>query len=239
MEKGLGFNSTLRLDWLDKTASLCCQRLPQPEVRRQLLETLSDSIQGAAVRKKTLGVLMGIWFKTQTLSPQLHSEAVRLFPTLPAAEERLWLHYGLALLRYPLFRSSTRALGQIGRAQETVTRRQVKERMAGEFGHLGSLDRAVERLLASLFHWGLLRNGERKGEYRLMQHSLKAAPAVQLWMIGCALTAHPAQTLPFNDLLHLPELFPFQFSLGVDDLRRAEHIEVQRQGGGLEMVQST
>jgi len=38
-------------------------------------------------------------------------------------------------------------------------------------------------------------------------------------MLACALHAHRAQELPFADLLRLPGLSPFRFTLGVDQLR--------------------
>ena len=55
-------------------------------------------------------------------------------------------------------------------------------------------------------------------------------------MLQAALAAHPAQDLPFADLVRLPELFPFRFTLSVDDLRQTERFEVHRQGMGWDMV---
>lgn len=57
-------------------------------------------------------------------------------------------------------------------------------------------------------------------------------------MLDCALRAHPAEELPFADLLRLPELFPFRFSIGTDDLRRYPSFAVQRQGSGWDMVRT-
>jgi hypothetical protein len=36
--------------------------------------------------------------------------------------------------------------------------------------------------------------------------------------------------------VRLPELFPFRFTLSVDDLRQTERFEVHRQGMGWDMV---
>jgi hypothetical protein len=51
-----------------------------------------------------------------------------------------------------------------------------------------------------------------------------------------ALYAHPAEGIPFADLVHLPELYPFKKSISVDILRRDDRFEVHHHGGGLEMV---
>jgi hypothetical protein len=52
------------------------------------------------------------------------------------------------------------------------------------------------------------------------------------------LQSHPSDAIAFADLLHLPELFPFQFTVGVDHLRQDARFEVERQGGGLDMVRT-
>ncbi len=51
-----------------------------------------------------------------------------------------------------------------------------------------------------------------------------------------ALTAHPAEELPSSDLVRLPELFPFRFTLTVEDLRGSTRFAVHRQGLGWDMV---
>lgn len=42
--------------------------------------------------------------------------------------------------------------------------------------------------------------------------------------------------MPFAELLHLPELLPFRFTLSVDRLRAHPGFAVQRQGSGWDMV---
>lgn len=42
--------------------------------------------------------------------------------------------------------------------------------------------------------------------------------------------------LPLEDLLRLPELFPFRFTVNADLLRRSGWFEVYRQGSGWDMV---
>lgn len=59
---------------------------------------------------------------------------------------------------------------------------------------------------------------------------------IEQWLLAVALAAHQAEELPFADLLRLPELFPFRFTLTGDDLRRSPRFEVHRQGLGWDMV---
>jgi hypothetical protein len=53
---------------------------------------------------------------------------------------------------------------------------------------------------------------------------------LQNWLLVCALFAHPADQLPFPDLIRLPELFPFRFTLTLDGLRKDEQLTIQKQG---------
>jgi len=164
---------------------------------------------------------------------------VSWFQTTPVIEDRLWLHYGLTLLYYPFFRECTVAIGQFSRYEDTITNRMVKQRLVAERGHLGSLDRSVERAVASLRNWGILTESEQRHAYVPKRQGFSASSAdLEAWLLACALRAHPAEELPFADLLHLPELFPFRFTLAVDHLRGHPWFAVQRQGAGWDMVRT-
>jgi len=236
MDKGIGFSRTILLDWLDVTASMCVQKMEPLGIRQRLADTISGTVTGTDAQRKTIDVLSAIWVKTEKTAPSLRQEALALFPTLSTSEERLWLHYGMTLVCYPIFRKVTAAIGQISRTEEIITRKMIKDRIAGEYGHLGALDRSVERIIASLTNWGALANTEQKQNYRILLHNFASSENLQTWLLSCALQAHPSDAIPFDDLVHLPELYPFRITLGVDNLRKDGRFEVQRQGGGLEMV---
>ena len=236
MDKGIGFSRTILLDWLDVTASLCVQNVESPDIRQHLVETISGTVHGTDAQRKTIDVLSAIWVKTEKSAPQIRQEALAIFPTLSSAEERLWLHYGMALVCYPFFRKCVAAIGQISRTADLITRKMIKDRIAGDYGHLGALDRSVERVMASLTDWGVLANTDQKRNYRILLRHFSAKENLQSWLLTCALFAHPSEGIPFDDLVHLPELYPFKFTIGVDSLRRDTRFEVQRQGGGLEIV---
>jgi len=208
MDKGIGFSRTILLDWLDVTASMCVQKMEPLGIRQRLADTISGTVTGTDAQRKTIDVLSAIWVKTEKTAPSLRQEALALFPTLSTSEERLWLHYGMTLVCYPIFRKVTAAIGQISRTEEIITRKMIKDRIAGEYGHLGALDRSVERIIASLTNWGALANTEQKQNYRILLHNFASSENLQTWLLSCALQAHPSDAIPFDDLVHLPELYP-------------------------------
>lgn len=230
MDKGIGFNRTITLKWLNAAANLRSQTDDLGSIRQGLELVLLDDMKGVEARRKTIDELVNIWLKSGNVSPSLYKAALDLLPEI-SEPQRVWLHYGLILVYFPFFRQCTAIIGQIARVRETFTRQMVKERLAGEIGHFGDLNRSAERLMASLVDWNILIQ-QNKNENRLVVPSLTIEQTgVQSWLLACALSAHPADELPFADLLNLPELFPFRFTVTLDDLRRNSQFIIQRQGG--------
>ncbi len=239
MDKGIGFTRNIYLTWLDAAAALCGEMDDPAEIRARLEPVVGQKINSAVNRRKAIDILINIWVKSAEIAPALRDEAVARFQTTPAVGDRLWLHYGLTLLTYPVFREVTASIGQLGRAEENVTPAMVKGRLIAGRGQLGSLAKAVERILFSLRDWGLLIPSGQRYTYALQRQAFSASETdVEAWLLACALRAHPAEELPFADLLHLPELFPFRFTLAVDHLRAHPWFAVQRQGAGWDTVRT-
>jgi hypothetical protein len=206
MDKGIGFSRTITLDWLDVTASLCVRNIEMAEIRQRLAGTISGTVHGIEAQRKTIDVLSAIWVKTEKSAPRIRQEALGIFPTLSSSEERLWLHFGMTLVCYPFFRKCVAAIGQVSRTEESITRKMIKDRIAGDYGHLGGLDRSVERIIASLTHWGALASTDQKQNCRIQLRRFSSSEKLQRWLLTCALFAHPSEGIPFDDLIHLPEL---------------------------------
>lgn len=247
MDKDIGFNRNIYRSWLDAAAAFCAETddpsgsLPSgqrlAEVRARLEPVVEQDIKSAVNRRKAIDILINIWGKSADLAPGLHREALALFRTMPVVQDRLWLHYGLTLLAYPFFREVAAVAGQLGRREPAITPAMVKERLIAERGELGSLAKAVERVLFSLRNWDLLGPSAQRYAYTPQVQALSTGQRrLELWLLACALHAHPAEELPFADLLRLPELFPFRLTVGVEDLRQYPAFALQRQGDGWDMV---
>lgn len=237
MDKNIGFNRNIRLVWLDATAALCGASDDPGEIRRRLNPIVGEEIASAVNRRKTIDILINIWVKTGDVAPPLRSEAVARFASGSVAADRHWLHYGLTLLYYPFVREAAAAIGQLARFGDPITPGLVKQRLVASRGQLGSLEKAVERVIFSLRDWGLLVGSEQRNAYQPGEPALSADDVgLESWLLACILHAHPAHELPFADLVRLPELFPFRFSLGTDHLRRSTRFSVQRQGVAWDMV---
>lgn len=234
MQKSVGLSRTVRLDWLDTAATLCLENRSPAEIRQELDRLVAPAQPGPVERARIVDTLVRIWVKAE---PALKTNALQLFPLLSTREDRLCLHYGLILAQYPFYRLCASTLGQISRTEEEVSRKMIKERAAAALGNLGSIERAIERLFKTWLDWGVLMPGETHHSFRIRSRAIPPASLMlEKWLLSCALQAHPSGSLPFADLVNLPELFPFRFSLTVNDLQKDDQFEVLRQGGGLEMV---
>jgi len=237
MQKSIGLSRTVRLDWLDAAATLCLENRPHAEIRQELDRLVEPAQRGPVERARIVDTLVRIWVKGD---PGLKAYALALYPHLSSRDDRLWLHYGMILAQYPFFRLCAATLGQIARVEETVSRKIIKDRVAAEMGNLGRIERAIERLFKTWVDWCILEPAENNLKFKIKARSLLSSSIeLEKWLISCALSAHPSDAIPFADLVHLPELFPFRFSIVVDDLRQDQRFEVQRQGGGLDMVRRT
>jgi len=237
MHKGIGFDRKILLPWLDATAATCLQ-VDNPILIRQRLEAiLVHDIGGADARRKAIDLLMGIWVHSRSSAPMLRGQALELFQSRAEPAEHIWLHYGLSLATYAFFRQCVAIMGQSARQGESVTTAAVKARMAAARGYPGGLKRAVERVVSSLRSWGLLEGSGQRHSYLARQRVYTTQDdSLQVWLLACALHGHPAAELPFDDLLRLPELFPFELTVGVAALRGRPEFEVQRLGGDWDSV---
>ena len=235
-DKEIGFNRHIYLPWLDETAALCSTTDNSAEIRQRLEAILAPNIQGVETRRKAIDILLNIWFKTKTTFPGLWQDAIDSFQTT-SLNDRIWLHYGLTLVTYPFVRECLQIIGQSSRSGSTFTKIMVRDRLIAQRGQLGSLERSLRYVLASLRQWGVVIGTNHKYVYQANTRAFSTSQSsLELWLLACTLQAHPAEVIPFDDLMRLTELFPFRFSVTMDHLHMDKRFDIHREGSGWEMV---
>jgi hypothetical protein len=237
MDKGIGFNRNILLPWLEAAARFRLESDSPEVIRERLQGVLGERLRSAENRRKAIDILINIWVHSREASAALYDEGLARFPTAQGPDQRIAVHYGMVLLAYPFFREAVAVIGQLGRRGSRVSSGEVKRRLMATRGQLGSLGKAVERVVYSLRDWGLLEDTGQQHIYAVPGRQREVGDAgLQAWLLACALTSHPAEELPYLDLVRLPELFPFHITMGLDALRASPHFAVSRQGGGWEAV---
>lgn len=234
----IGFRRNIYLEWLEQAAALHGAGLGSVDVRERLDALVVQTVRSDVNRRQTLDILCNIWGPREEPSERLRREAVGIFQVTTDRDQHVALHYGLTILRYPFFREGARVIGQKLRFGEAVSTADVREPMLTSLGNLGAAADAVKRVTFSLRNWGILVDAGKNNTYRVREPRLRpGSPELERWLLAAALLAHPADELPFADLVGLPELFPFAFTVQARDLAsEGSLLEVHRMGGGWEMV---
>jgi len=237
MDNAIGFRRNIYLDWMEATAAFVAAGNNEATVRARLDPILAHKVQSEGNRRYAITILLNVWMASSAQHPALHATALRLFDAATTPTDRLWLHYGMTLATYPFFQQTVRVIGQQVQLRDSFSSAAIKRAMIADRGHLGALEKAVERVLFSLRDWGILNARERKATYVPIDPRLTASTIdVQSWLLAAVLAVHSGEEAPFLDLIRLPELFPFAFTLSLDHLRRHPWFAVQRQGAALDMV---
>lgn len=233
----IGFRRNLYLEWLERTATLACLGVPAKEARQRLEEALAEPLANPTNRRMAIDQLLNIWYGTAELFPGVHSTALELYQTHADRDDHIVLHYGLTLIAYPFFRQGTELVGRTLRYGNSVRTSTLQDQLPRDIGNVGSLRDACKRITFSLREWGLLVDGAKRNEYVSREPRVRpSTEALQCWLLAAALAAHPSEALPYDDLAHLPELFPFQIDLSAHGARRCPLLQVVRSGAGYDMV---
>lgn len=238
MRKLVGISLKIRRVWIDATLAHVVQTTDEGELRAFLDGLLKQDLPGAQVRGKTAGILMRMWGSLPEDRIPLRDRALALVPQL-SGDEVIWLHWGMALLAYPFFRDTAEVIGRILALQNDVSTPQVQARLTTAWGDRLTSRKAARYLLNTLVDWDVLRATDVRGHFAVARKLASANLELQLWLLEALLRASDANELEVQQLLRLPESFPFTFSAGVGALRQHDRMTIHRQGVDMDMVALT
>ena len=235
MSQVVGIDRKIKRAWLDAALDRLAQGSDVKELRAFLDEHLKDELPGKQSRAKAMGIVLKIWSGVPRERLPLRDRAVSILPKI-SGQERVWLHLGMAALAYPFFRDTTEVVGRLLALQDDFTSAQVQARMLTTWGDRVTSKLAARYLLNTLVDWDVLRSTKKQGHFLLTKKMTASIPELQLWLLEALLTASNADEIEAQQLLRLPESFPFQLNVGVSDLRKHEGFDIHRQGLDMDMV---
>lgn len=233
----LGFDRKVRLRWLD--AALLGAELGDgaPQLRARLRNVLrhdmAETGPGGAMGK-TLTVLLRVWGPATPALRGLREEALRLAAEV-SEPDRLWLHWGMVLATHPFALDLVAYTGRLLRLQGEVSADEIHRRMNERWGSGTTVRRAVQRMLANLVEWGVLKPGSTRGAYTSAERRVAPSASVQVWMIEALLRAHGVAVMSLQQIESSPALFPFALRLTYPEMRQSERMELMRHGGDVDV----
>jgi len=235
MRKVVGIDRKIKRAWVDAVLDCLAQTTDEAELRSFLDKHLKDELPGKESRAKTTGIVLRIWSGIPPERANLRDRAVALLPHV-SGHERIWLHWGMTALAYPFFRDTAEVVGRLLALQDDFTTAQVQGRMLTTWGDRATSKEAAQKLITTLVDWEVLRSTKTKGHFLLARKMTASIPELQLWLLESLLMASAADEIEAQQLLRLPESFPFIISVGIADLRRYEGFNIHRQGLDMDMV---
>jgi len=208
MRAVIGIDRKIKRAWLDVLLDHLAQTTDPEELRRFTDERLADGLPGAASRAKSVGISLKIWSGIPANRVPLRDRAVALLPKI-SGQERVWLHWGMTSLAYPFFRDTAEVVGRLLTLQDDFTAAQVQERLLKKWGDRATTKEAAQKLLNTLVDWEVLRSTKTKGHFLLVARMSSTSTPLQLWLLESLLTASSAEEVEAQQLLRLPEMFPF------------------------------
>ena len=235
MRKIVGMDRKIKRAWLDAVLDRLVKTTDEAELRMFLDEQLTAELPGKESRAKSTGIVLRIWSGIPRERVLLRDRAVALLPRI-SGQERIWLHWGMTALAYPFFRDTAEIAGRLLALQDDFTTAQVQGRILTAWGDRATSKEAAQKLLNTLVDWEVLRSTKTKGHFLLARKMTASIPDLQVWLLEALLGASAADEIEAQQLLRLPESFPFTVSVGVTDLRRHEGFDIHRQGLDMDMV---
>ena len=198
---------------------------------------LSQDRSGIEAIRKSIDILINIWQKNKEQHPLLVEFALQHYKETFNPTDRLWLHFGLTSLYYAYFRDTAAVIGNLTKRGSQVSNKEVIKKLISKRGNLGDLERSAQRIVSSLRDWDLLVDTEQSYVYRARYRELITDnPELEVWLLQCAFIRKEIEQIPYDDLIRLPELFPFNIKVGLDFLRNNSQFSVYRAGGGIPIV---
>mgnify|MGYP000956167401 FL=1 len=229
MSQMIGFDRSIRLDWLDAAAGASRETEDIEQIRNYLHAYLAENYPNYTARRKTITVLTRVWSRIPESDRPHRVRAFALLPGLNQAD-RIWLHWGMCILAYPFFRDVVRTVGYSLRYYGSFSKQEIIQRMSETWGERATIPRAVQRVVESLNDWGVIAGCEQKGRYRCAVPLSTSNKDVEIWLLKVALCANPHDSFPVDQVHTLPEVFPFSCSLSIPDILGSRAFEVSQMG---------
>ena len=227
----IGFDRYIEYEWLEYSLQLAYAG----DFVNTLKLWLNQRIEGKVSARKTANVLTNIWLRRYEQTAQVRDKAIILYPNL-IGDERLILHWGMALANFSLFRNVVGIMGRLIRLQGGFRKGEIHQRLLEIYSNQGTIPRSVNRIIQSIKEWNVITLNQ--DNIYLPAKSLKIDDFDLLaWLFEAAIIDNPDKHWALQDVLRLPELFPFDVAQsGSQAIRDSSNFSVIREGMNLEFI---
>jgi len=225
----VGFDRIIKIEWLDAISGKMQIEKNVKELRKYLHDFLKNEHPTFEARRKTITVLMRIWFFVPREHVSTRDKALQVIDKT-SPQERLLIHWGMILLAYPFFRDVVTIIGRLFTLQGEFSVSQVLRKMEKSWGQRTTVKRAVQRVIRSLCEWSVIDETAERGVYVPSAKVETLATDLELWFIEAVLRSGNADFIPLEQLYSMPFAFPFSLGVSISDLFESGKFEISQQG---------
>ena len=229
MAKMVGLSRNLKLPWLNEVVRLYAEGLDDNQIKEKLNEYLSFEIGSPTVLRKTREILMNIWVYENDYTAALRDEALRLFQK--DSDYALPVHWCMMLAAYPVFQDMCRLIGKIGEFEETITTKQIKQKLFDEWGERSTLYHSSDKLISTLKALEAL-DSEKTGVYSINKHEF-SKPEIVDFLLYVMMKIDDAGYYSLLDLENSVYLFPFEYKVSKEAILMDDRFTTGSFGGEL------
>ena len=234
----IGFDRRIELSWLDVAAAKVAEGARQEQVQEQLLNFLQslayDPKESGSARPKTARVILRIWGAVDPHLRHFNKSCAELFQTAEPPD-RLGLHWAMTLAAYPYFFAHADVVGRLLGLQETVSARQIRQRIMERWGERSTVHRTSRHVVRTMVAWGVLEESGQGVYSRGLRRHVVSAPVVLMLLMAVLYNAS-GDSMLLTQLVGHPALFPFEFDVDAHDLAQSDALQVAQEGVGTVMV---
>lgn len=230
--KIIGFDRKIELSWLDATAYWTSQGLSKNDTHQKLHELLEGRLSDQGERSalsKTTTVLLHIWHEVPDSLTAFRNEGLSLYRRY-SGKEKVALHWGMCLATYSFFHNAAEVIGKLLEIQRHFGASQVHRRMQEFYGERSTLLYAIQRVVRSISSWGLLDQGNKRGDYMPIEKiDLRLKSGLSEWLAEALFHGRSATIIPLERLASATALFPFDLALSLENVGSNPRLELFRQ----------
>ncbi len=210
----IGLDRLIRLEWLEKTASLVLAGNDAAATKTILAEEIKNSFRSSepGVRgsvDKTITILLKVWLNVPHELKPFRSEGLELLRRMPRTVH-MPIHWGMIMAVYPFWASVAVQVGRLLKLQGSAAATHVQRRLREQYGERETVSRRARYVLRSYVNWGVLRETDTKGIYTAGTTLTIDDSRLIAWLTEASLHARSNGSVPLKDLIDSPSFFPFR-----------------------------
>ena len=231
MSRLVGMSRDINLDYLNKTIEVMNEVDDLEIVKSELKDYISLHIDAKINVRKTVSILMNIWFLDSEKDRRI-KEYARELVAKGRPETRLVANWCMMLVTYGVFKDIANTIGKLEKMQLELTSRLVREKMLDLWGERTTLIHAIPKNIKTMRDIGVLES-PGTGKYEVRKKDLKDPEAITL-LVATLIFLKDKLYLSMEELNDNEMMFPFKYHIDIGMLQESGMFSFDRFGG--EMV---